>query len=114
MAVMSAVSHETLAWVNPDGTQGVAEQYFAPASAFEHAWVNPDGHRSLPMTALNGGHHADSVRPTIERLDVAPYNDQQPFYPVTKRNDPSDMLTFLLAMLVAGSSLLLARKLWPH
>ena len=113
VAVMSAVSHKTLAWINPDGTQGVMERYVAPAPASEYAWVNPDGNRDISMAAVSGGHHSDSFRTTTKRPEVARHNDQL-LYHVTNGDGPINMLTFVLAMVVTGSTLLLARNLWPH
>lgn len=112
-AVMSAVSYGTLAWINPDGTQGVMERYLAPAPAPEYAWVNPDGHRDLSMAAVNGAHHSDFLRTTPTRPEVARYNDQLLDH-LTNRDGATNMLTFVLAMLVTGSTLMLARNLWPH
>jgi hypothetical protein len=111
-AVMSAVSDGTRAWINPDGTQGLMERYLAPAPAPEYAWVNPDGHRDLSMAAINGAQHSDFLR-TTPQPEVARYNDQL-LYHVTNRDGATHMLTFVLAMLVTGSTLMLARNLWPH
>lgn len=110
-AVMSAVPYGTLAWINPDGTQGVMERYLAPAP--EYAWVNPDGRRDLSMAAVNGAHHSDFLRTTPTRPEVARYNDQLLDH-LTNRDGATNMLTFVLAMLVTGSTLMLARNLWPH
>ena len=111
-AVMSAVSYGTLAWINPDGTQGVMERYLAPAPAPEYAWVNPDGQRDLSMAAVSGGHHSDFVRTTPTGPEVARYSDQLLYH--ATRDGATNMLTFVLAMLVTGSTLMLAQKLWPH
>ena len=113
VAVMSALSPRTLAWINPDGTQGVMERYLAPAPASEYAWVNPDGHRGVLMAAPHGGQkHRVSLSPTTQRPDEVGYINQ-PLY-VTTTDGPINMLTFVLAMVVTGSTLLLARNLWPH
>jgi hypothetical protein len=113
VALVFPLSYGSRAWANPDGTQGVVKRPQTPARAVEHAWGNPDGHRGLSMVAHNSGRQSVSVSPTSKRPDVAPYNDQS-LYHVTQSDGPTNMLTFFLAMLVTGSTLLLARKLWPH
>ena len=113
VAVMSADPKPTVAWTNLDGTEQVVERYEWPASGSEYAWVNPDGHTAQSVTALNGGQYGNAVGRTPNRPDVPQYNDK-PLYAVTKGNEPNNMLTVLLPMLVAGSALLVARRLWPH
>ena len=113
VAVMSAAPKRTVAWTNPDGIQGVAVRYIAAVPAPERAWINPDGHSSLSMTGLDTGHHAGYFEPKTERSNVARYNEQ-PTYLVSRRDVFINLLTSLLAMLVAGSTLLVARRLWPH
>lgn len=113
VALVFPLSYGSLAWANPDGTQGVTKRYPAPARALEHAWVNPDGQEGLSMAALNDGHQSFLVSPTSKRPDVAVHDDQ-PLYHVTIRGEPINMIMLFLSMLVTGSTLLLARKLWPH
>jgi hypothetical protein len=112
-ALVFPLSYGSLAWANPDGTQGVTKRYPAPARALEHAWVNPDGHKGLSMAALNGGQQSVFARPTSKQPDVARHSDQ-PLYHATRSDGSINMFTILLAILVAGSTLLLAGKLWPH
>jgi hypothetical protein len=112
IVVMSTASNQSLAWANPHGTHGIVERHSGPAPAFEYAWANPDGSRSASTTALNGVDHSGSANLTTNRTDVAQDNTQQ-FHEVTKGDGPMSRLP-LLGMLVAGSTLLLARTLWPH